>query len=269
LLRFGGVQSKFYQPDERRAEKVHELFATIARRYDLLNDVMTLGLHRHWKHRLVELAGVGRVTSRGAASGDAAYNPRVLDLCCGTGDIALRFTGRVVGVDFTDEMLRVAQARSGTGVSPVSVSSEGRQPGRLSHLSWLRADALRLPFWDNAFDAVTVGYGLRNLANIERGLREIYRVLRPGGKLLSLDFGKPESVWLQKAYFAHLRFHLPLMGRWSCGDADAYSYILASLEAYPAQRGIKALMEQIGYRGCGFEEFVGGTMAINFGHKPK
>ena len=228
------MQSKFYQPDEHRAEKVRKLFATIARRYDLLNDVMTLGMHRHWKHRLVELAG----------------NPRdVLDLCCGTGDIALRFDSRVVGVDFTDEMLRVAQTRSDTG-------------------TWIRADALRLPFSEASFDVISVGYGLRNLADIDCGLREAYRVLRPGGKLLSLDFGKPESVWLRRAYFAHLRFHLPLMGRWSCGDSDAYSYILASLEAYPAQRGIKTLMEQIGYRYCGFKEFMGGTMAINFGSKP-
>lgn len=227
------MQSKFYQADERRAEKVHELFVTIARRYDLLNDVMTLGLHRHWKQRLVELAG----------------KPRdVLDLCCGTGDIALRFDCRAVGVDFTDEMLRVAQSRAAG--------------------NWVRADALRLPFGKNSFDGVSVCYGLRNLADIERGLREVYRVLRPGGKLLSLDFGKPESAWLRRAYFAHLRFHLPLMGRWSCGDADAYSYILASLEAYPAQRGIKARMEQIGFRDCGFEEFFGGMMAINFGRKP-
>src|SRR5882724_8929728 len=103
---------------------------------------MTLGLHRHWKQRLVELAG----------------QPRdVLDLCCGTGDIALRFAGRVVGVDFTAEMLRVAQARSNAG-------------------TWIRADALRLPFADSSFGAVSVGYGLRNLADIERGLREIYRV---------------------------------------------------------------------------------------------
>jgi len=227
------MQSKFYQADEHRAERVRELFATIARRYDLLNDVMTLGLHRHWKQRLVELAG----------------NPHdVLDLCCGTGDIALRFECQTVGVDFTEEMLRVAQSRAAG--------------------NWVRSDALRLPFREGSFDVVSIGYGLRNLADIERGLREIYRVLRPGGKLLSLDFGKPESAWLRRAYFAHLRFHLPLMGRWSCGDADAYSYILASLEAYPAQRGIEALMEQIGYRECGFQEFVGGTMAINFGRKP-
>jgi demethylmenaquinone methyltransferase / 2-methoxy-6-polyprenyl-1,4-benzoquinol methylase len=227
------VQSKFYRPDEQRAAMVRELFATIARRYDLLNDVMTLGLHRRWKRRLVELAG----------------QPRdVLDLCCGTGDIALRFASRVVGVDFTEEMLRVAQFRG----------------PRL----WLQADALQLPFPDDSFDIVSVGYGLRNLADLEAGLREALRVLRPGGRLLSLDFGKPESGWLRRAYFAHLRFHLPLMGRCSCGDPDAYSYILASLEAYPAQRGIKILMEQIGFRQCDFEEFAGGTMAINFGSKP-
>lgn len=229
------MQSKFYSPDAQRAAQVNKLFATIARRYDLLNDVMTLGLHRHWKHRLVELAGEPRAA---------------LDLCCGTGDIALRLPGRVTGADFTEEMLQVARTRS-------------------ARVEWTRADALNLPFPDAAFDAVTIGYGLRNLADIERGLRECYRVLRPGGRLVSLDFGKPENPLLRKMFFAHLRFHLPWMGRLSCGDADAYSYILASLEAYPAQRGIKTLMEQVGYRACGFEEFVGGTMAINFGVKPK
>jgi demethylmenaquinone methyltransferase/2-methoxy-6-polyprenyl-1,4-benzoquinol methylase len=147
------------------------------------------------------------------------------------------------------EMLLVAQTRKPTGI-------------------WLQGDGLQLPFTDNSFEAVTVGYGLRNLANIERGLAEILRVLRPGGKLLSLDFGKPSNPVLRKMFFAHLRFHLPLIGRLSCGDSDAYSYILASLEAYPAQRGVKAMMEEAGYRDCGFEEFLGGTMAINYGTKP-
>ncbi len=246
------MESKFYQPDDQRAEKVHELFATIARRYDLLNDIMSAGLHRRWKRRLVELAGVGRVTSRGAASGDAAYNePVVLDLCCGTGDIALMFRARVVGVDFTTEMLRVARAR------------------RQSDVEWVRADALRLPFPDNSFDVVSVGYGLRNLADIERGLREILRVLWPGGKMLSLDFGKPESPGLRRLYFGYLRIVLPVLGRMFCGDPDTHGYILASLSDYPAQRGIKTVMESCGYRECGFEEFVGGAMAINFGSKPR
>ncbi|MEI6084529.1 MAG: class I SAM-dependent methyltransferase [Verrucomicrobiota bacterium] len=252
------MPSKFYSPDAQRAAQVNKLFATIARRYDLLNDVMTLGLHRHWKHRVVELAG----------------QPRdVLDLCCGTGDIALRLPGQVVGADFTEEMLRVAQARLVVGAAspprPGQKDRDGDAAPTPTSRTWLQADALNLPFPDAGFDVVTVGYGLRNLADIERGLREIYRVLRPGGKLLSLDFGKPENPALRRLFFAHLRFHLPIMGRWSCGDADAYSYILASLESYPAQRGIKALMETVGYRDCGFEEFIGGTMAINFGVKPR
>ena len=221
--------------NDPRAAQVHRLFARIARRYDLLNDVMTLGMHRLWKRRLVKLAG---------------QPATALDLCCGTGDLALRFTGCVVGVDFTGEMLRIAQARNSTGI-------------------WLCADALRLPFPDNSFDVVSVGYGLRNLSNLDTGLREIYRVLRPGGKLLALDFGKPEAAWLRRAFFAHLRFHLPWMGRWSCGDPAAYEYILASLEKYPAQRGVRQLMESVGYRECDFEEFFGGTMAINLGIKPR
>jgi demethylmenaquinone methyltransferase/2-methoxy-6-polyprenyl-1,4-benzoquinol methylase len=246
------VESKFYQADEHRAEKVQELFATIARRYDLLNDIMSAGLHRKWKRRLVELASAGRVPSHGAASGDVAYNARVLDLCCGTGDIALAFAragAEVTGADFTEEMLRVAETRTQT-------------------VNWIRADALRLPFADDSFDVVSVGYGLRNLADIERGLREILRVLRPGGKFLSLDFGKPESGVFRALYFGYLRVVLPVLGRVFCGDPDTHGYILASLRDYPAQRGIKELMEAIGYRDCSFEEFCLGSMAINFGVKP-
>jgi demethylmenaquinone methyltransferase/2-methoxy-6-polyprenyl-1,4-benzoquinol methylase len=230
------VESKFYQVDEHRAEKVHDLFATIARRYDLLNDIMSVGLHRRWKRRLIELAG----------------EPRdVLDLCCGTGDIALRFRARVVGVDFTEEMLRVAAARGN------------------SEVSWIRADALRLPFVDESFDAVSVGYGLRNLSDIEQGLREVLRVLRPGGKFVSLDFGKPESATFRALYFGYLRIVLPILGRMFCGDPDTHGYILTSLRNYPAQRGIKEMMTSQGYRDCGFEEFWLGSMAINYGSKPR
>jgi len=238
------VPSKFYQPDEHRAEKVHELFATIARRYDVLNDIMSAGLHRRWKRRLVELAGDSR---------------NVLDLCCGTGDIALCFLrahprAEIVGADFTAEMLRVAQARS--------------TPPLHHTVAWLQADALHLPFPDNSFDVVSVGYGLRNLADINVGLHEIHRVLRPGGKFLSLDFGKPESPALRRAYFAYLRIVLPILGRVYCGDPDTHGYILVSLQDYPAQRGIKTLMESGGFTNCGFEEYIGGTMALNFGGKP-
>ena len=231
----------------QHVEKVRGLFAAIARRYDLLNDLMSLGLHRRWKRRLVKLAG---------EPGD------VLDLCCGTGDIAQRFTGpafaqtdatagtRVVGADFTDEMLRGAASRT-------------------TRVRWVRADALCLPFADASFDVVTVGYGLRNLADLDAGLREIHRVLRPGGKLLSLDFGKPESSFWRSLYFAHLRFWLPVLGRIFVGEPEAYRYILTSLQNYPAQRGVKELMERRGFAACGFEEFCAGAMAINFGTKQR
>ena len=275
------MQSKFYQPDERRAEKVHELFATIARRYDLLNDIMSAGLHRRWKRRVAERGIEGVSTGCG---GDAAPTIDVLDLCCGTGDIAMLFAdggAYVTGADFTAEMLRVAMARTTAGgrESPLGTTSLSRgtpappaavvaQPSRLRLLNWVQADALRLPFPNDLFDVVSVGYGLRNLADIERGLREMLRVLRPGGQLLSLDFGKPESPLWRSIYFGYLRVALPLLGRVFCGDPDTHGYILASLQDYPAQRGIKELMESCGYRKCGFAEFVGGAMAINFGSKP-
>lgn len=249
------MESKFYQADEHRAEKVHELFATIARRYDLLNDIMSAGLHRRWKRRVVEL-GNGK---RGAESGE---RQRVLDLCCGTGDIALLFARNgqsVIGADFTEEMLRVAAARKRRGSAGASPSNFGPD--------WVRADALWLPFEDNTFDVVSVGYGLRNLADIELGLREIRRVLRPGGKFVTLDFGKPESKVFRALYFGYLRIALPILGRLFCGDPDTHGYILASLQKYPAQRGIKELMESCGYRDCGFEEFCLGSMAINYGSK--
>jgi len=228
------VESKFYKPGDERATQVNQLFRTIARRYDVLNDLMSAGLHRLWKRRLVKLAG----------------QPRdVLDLCCGTGDIALRLPGRVIGADFTAEMLQVAQTR------------------RASAVGWVRADALQLPFPADAFDVVTVGYGLRNLADLPRGLREIHRVLRPGGRLLTLDFGKPESVVLRRLYFAYLRTTVPVLGKLFCGDWETHAYILTSLEHYPAQRGVRSLMADAGFIECGFEEFLGGTMAINFGRK--
>jgi len=265
------VESKFYQADEHRAEKVQELFATIARQYDLLNDLMSAGLHRRWKRRVVELASGERAVEDGRGKGK-----EVLDLCCGTGDIAFRFArqgARVTGVDFTEAMLRVARARewpgpAGTPNAPTGGTSPSRTSASRGDVSWVRADALRLPFRDNSFDVVSVGYGLRNLADIERGLREILRVLKPGGRFLSLDFGKPAARMFCGLYFGYLRTVLPMLGRIFCGDPDTHGYILASLPGYPAQRGIRELMESIGYGECGFEEFCLGSMAINYGMKP-
>jgi demethylmenaquinone methyltransferase/2-methoxy-6-polyprenyl-1,4-benzoquinol methylase len=238
------MNNKFYQPDQTRAEHVNRLFTTIARRYDLLNDLMSLGLHRRWKRRLVAMAG----------------QPRdVLDLCCGTGDIARLFDARVVGADFTGPMLQVAAHRQPAG-------RNGASHRRV--IRWVQADALRLPFKDESFDVVSIGYGLRNLADINAGLRETHRVLRPGGKILSLDFGKPESAVVRSMYFGFLGTVLPILGWAFCGDADTHGYVLESLRHYPAQRGMVTLMQENGFTQCGFEEFIAATMAINYGTKP-
>lgn len=247
------MADRSYSPDDQRAKRVHELFAVIARRYDLLNDVMSLGLHRRWKQRLVTLATesgnrLGAATKAPHGT-EAAPTLSVLDLCCGTGDIARRLPGRVVGVDFTAEMLRIAATRT-------------------TRVHWVCADALQLPFPNASFDVVTIGYGLRNLANLDAGLREILRVLRPGGRLLSLDFGKPSHRLWRALYFAHLRSWAPLLGGLLAGNAAAYAYLLASLEAYPGQRGVQSAMERCGFVECGFEEFWSGAMAINWGRKP-
>ncbi|MCX7886742.1 MAG: ubiquinone/menaquinone biosynthesis methyltransferase [Verrucomicrobiae bacterium] len=229
---------------DARSHEVQTLFAGIARRYDLLNDLLSAGLHRRWKRRLVAI-----VRQRIENSGDGKQL-RTLDLCCGTGDIASALPGWVVGVDFTAAMLRIAAQRA-------------------RRVRWVCADALRLPFPDGCFDFVTVGYGLRNLADLDAGLREVLRVLRTGGALFSLDFGKPRNPLWRAFYRAYLRVWSPFLGWLAAGNAAAYAYILASLDRYPGQRGVKLAMERCGFAECGFEDLCWGAMAINWGHRPR
>ena len=246
------VSNAFYAPGEQRAAKVSDLFAAIARRYDLLNDLQSFGLHRCWKRRVVELAAV-------------RPGQRALDVCCGTGDIALalaRGGPEVTGLDFSQAMLEIARARSQR--SEVSDrKSEVHAP------IFLQGDAQQLPFPDNSFDAVTIGYGLRNLSSCETGLREMLRVARPGGRLVVLDFGKPPNALWRAIYFAHLKIFVPLMGRLFGGNAAAYAYILESLKHYPAQQGVAAKMRELNLSNVRVINLLGGAMAINCGEKPK
>ena len=242
------MSNLFCAPGEPRAAKVNALFAAIARRYDLLNDVQSFGLHRRWKRRVIELAAV-------------QPGNRALDLCCGTGDLALALARRgadVSGVDFSPAMLEIAEARR-----------QRTFKSQISNLKFMPGDALQIPFPDASFDIVTVGYGLRNLTSWEKGLDEMHRVAKPGARLVVLDFGKPANALWRGIYFAHLKCSVPLLGWIFCGNADAYAYILESLKQYPAQPAVAAKMRELKLVNMRVINFLGGAMAINYGEKPK
>ena len=239
------MSNVFYAPGEPRAAKVNDLFAAIARRYDLLNDLQSFGLHRRWKRRVVQLAQ--------AKPGD-----RALDLCCGTGDIAFalaRAGVETTGLDFSSQMLEIAASR--------------HLKSQISNLKFQQGDAQQLPFPDHSFDIVTVGYGLRNLASWERGLDEMFRVTRPGARLIVLDFGKPPNALWRRIYFTHLRLTVPVIGWLFCGNAKAYAYILESLKHFPAQLAVAEKMRALNLANVRVINLLGGAMAINYGERPE
>jgi demethylmenaquinone methyltransferase/2-methoxy-6-polyprenyl-1,4-benzoquinol methylase len=240
--------NSFYDAGGQRAAKVSDLFSRIARRYDLINDLQSLGLHRRWKRAAVDLARI----QPGATA---------LDICCGTGDIAFALAARgaqVWALDFNAQMLDVAMARQ-----PAQ-----RGPTTAPPITFIRGDAQKLPFADGIFQAVTMGYGLRNLTSWETGLAELIRVTKPGGKIAILEFGKPDNVLWRNLYFLYLRLFVPLLGLVFCGNAAAYAYILESLNHYPAQHGVARKMSDLNLAGVRVVSILGGVMSINYGEKP-
>ena len=229
------MSNKFYKTGEQRGEGVADLFGAIATRYDLINDLQSLGLHRRWKKLVVTMAGV-------------KPGEKALDLCCGTGDLAFG----LIGLDFSPAMLAVASERGGRAGSSVR---------------FIAGDALKIPFDDSMFDIVTIGYGLRNLASWERGLEEMFRVARPGGRLLALEFGKPEFWLWRRVYFGYLRGVVPLLGRIFCHDSDTHAYILESLRHYPGQRGVAETLKAMNCRDVVTRNLLGGAMSIHFARK--
>lgn len=241
------VPNKFLSEGEERAPKVREMFSLLAGRYDLVNDLMSAGLHRKWKRETVALALEAR---RGPL--------RVLDLCCGTGDLAFLAEkaapgADVTGADFTFPMLRIARKRR--------AAANGRS-------RFAQADALRLPFRSAAFDALTIGYGLRNVADLSRALSEMRRVLAPGGRLVVLDFGKPANSVAAWLYRGFLRTVMPAMGWLFHRDPETYLYIPESLAKFPAQKGVRELMQRAGFVNARYENRLLGTMGLNVGEAP-
>ncbi len=231
---------------DKKQTYVNQMFATIAPRYDLVTSLLSYGRDQHWKRQLVKLAEI------------EAYQ-QVLDLACGTGDIAFLIagkltTGHVVGVDITPGMLEIAeQKRVQSGLRTVS-------------FEW--GDISKVSYPDNHFDRVTVGYGVRNIPDISRLLKEVLRLLKPGGRFFSLDFGKPSNRFYRAAYLNYLTLVGSSLGWILHGDPDVYRYIPESLKLYPGQGGLEELMKAAGFVETGYRCFLGGATAINYGTRP-
>jgi len=232
---------------EAKAGMVAEVFHSVASRYDLMNDLMSAGIHRVWKRFTIELSGVRK--------GNA-----VLDIAGGTGDLAARFAdivgpdGQVVLADINDSMLKVGRDKL-------------LDTGRLGNLEFVQADAQCLPFPDDSFDCVTIAFGLRNVTDKDAALRSMLRVLKPGGRLLVLEFSKPANPLLSKVYDAYSFRVLPLMGRLVANDADSYQYLAESIRMHPDQETLRDMMEDAGFSRCEFHNMTGGVVALHKGVK--
>jgi demethylmenaquinone methyltransferase/2-methoxy-6-polyprenyl-1,4-benzoquinol methylase len=230
---------------EEFANQVRGMFDRIAGVYDLMNSAMTAGLHHQWRQRAVDRAQVD-------AGSDA------LDVCCGTGDLAFELRrrigpdGRVVGCDFSEPMLELARRKSGEEGLPVE-------------FGW--ADALDLPYGDGSFDAVTIGFGARNLADLDRGLAEMTRVLRPGGRLVILEITRPRREPLASFYSLWFDRIVPVIGT-VAGDPDAYSYLPSSVRTFPEPRELAARLDGAGLAQIRWLLLAGGIIAIHSATKP-
>lgn len=232
---------------EEKAERVRNVFDSVASRYDIMNDLMSLGIHRLWKHIAVDLAGV-------------RAGMKVLDLASGTGDLASRFAGLVgPGGEVVMSDINLAMLE------------EGRKrmvdEGHAGNIDYMQIDAESIPFPDNSFNVVTIGFGLRNVTDKEKALREMFRVLKPGGRALVLEFSKPTSKPLEKLYDFYSFRALPLMGRLVANDADSYRYLAESIRMHPDQETLREMMEDAGFERCDYHNLTGGIVAVHRGFK--
>ena len=251
---------------EGKQRYARRLFATIADRYDFITRFLSYGQDRRWKRRLLDLARL-------------EPSDRLLDLACGTGDIVLEAAPRVqeaVGLDVTLRMLQLAKqrlppdggshaplpSRGGSHTGPSVASAVRRKT------SFVAGDMLALPFPDRSFSLVTIGYGLRNVPDLERSLREIRRVILPRGRVLSLDFNRPSNAIVRGAYLLYLTLVGSALGYVLHGDPDTYRYIPESIRSYPGAHGVARMMEQLGFSDVRVVSVLGGLMAIHIATAP-
>ena len=233
---------------EEKADKVAEVFHSVAAKYDLMNDLMSGGVHRLWKRITIEMSGVRR--------GD-----KVLDIAGGTGDLTAKFSrivgseGTVVLADINDSMLKVGRDRL-------------MDRGVVNNVRFSQADAQYLPFPDNTFDVITIAFGLRNVTDKDLALRSMLRVLKPGGRLLVLEFSKPANPVLSKVYDTYSFSILPKLGKLFADDSDSYQYLAESIRMHPDQQTLQNMMDDAGFANTYFHNMTGGVVALHRGVKP-
>ena len=230
-----------------KANMVRGVFDSVASRYDLMNDLMSFGVHRLWKRFAVELSGV-------------RAGQQVLDLASGTGDLADRFSG-LVGPDGLVVMTDINANMLVTGRDRML------DHGRAGNIDYAQVNAEQLPFPDNSFDCITIGFGLRNVTDKQKALNAMYAALRPGGRALVLEFSKPVIKPLEKLYDLYSFSLLPKIGKLVTHDEDSYRYLAESIRMHPDQETLRGMMEDAGFENCDYHNLTGGIVAIHRGFK--
>jgi ubiquinone/menaquinone biosynthesis methyltransferase len=247
------LEAAFDSPQAKR-RYVRTLFATIADRYDLITAVLSYGQDAKWKQQLVTIA-------------DVVPGERALDLAAGTGDITFAVAARgarTIGLDLTHRMLQLARRRaSGASAGQAGGRPSGASAGQAFEIPWITGDMISLPFRSSSFDLVTTGYGLRNVPDLAAAVSEIARVLRPGGRLLSLDFNKPENALVRAIYLSYLTIVGSTLGWLLHRDPDTYRYIPASIRRYPGARGVADLLAARGFDHVAVIPLLFGLMSIH------
>jgi demethylmenaquinone methyltransferase/2-methoxy-6-polyprenyl-1,4-benzoquinol methylase len=234
-------------PTEEKQAMVADVFHSVAAKYDVMNDLMSFGVHRLWKRFTIDMSGV-------------RPGNKVLDLAGGTGDLTKKFSklvgpsGKVVLADINSSMLEVGRERL-------------TNQGYVGNIEYVQANAQNLPFEDNTFDVITIAFGLRNVTDKDEALRSMFRVLKPGGRLLVLEFSQTNNPLLKKAYDLYSFTALPFMGKLVTNDSESYKYLAESIRMHPDQETLKGMMQDAGFNRVSYHNMTGGMVALHRGIK--
>lgn len=231
----------------KKSIMVNKIFNDVAKKYDIMNDIMSFGIHRIWKHYTVSCSSVLK-------------GQKVLDIAGGTGDLTKKFsylvgsTGQVVLMDFNNSMLKIGRKKI-------------RNSGFINNIFYIQADAENIPLQDNYFDCISISFGLRNITNKEKALSSMFRVLKPGGSIIILEFSKPKYIWLSKIYDLYSFYLLPTLGKIVTKNYESYKYLVESIKMHPNQEQLKKMMNSSGFKNIIYHNLTGGIVSIHHGFK--